>query len=139
MRRKGYVPEGLWTHLAAMGHYRKLKAWEHATKLALESSRAARRFPDYEQQVLADQLRRACYSIPLNVAEGATRKGAKEFRRYLDVAKASLAELETIVDLSHDLGYIDNPTHARLTALAAETGKTLYGLLRKITEAATRS
>ena len=119
-----------------MGHYRKLKAWEHATKLALESSRAARRFPDYEQQILADQLRRACYSIPLNVAEGASRKGSKEFRRYLDVAKASLAELETIVDLAHDLGYMDNPTHTRLTALATETGKTLYGLLRKVSAAA---
>lgn len=122
-----------------MGHYRKLKAWEHAQKLALEGSRAARRFPDYEQQVLADQLRRACYSVPLNVAEGATRKGSKEFRRYLDVAKASLAELETIVDLAHDLGYIDNPTHDRLTALATETGKTLYGLLRKVSDAAGKS
>ena len=122
-----------------MGHYRKLKAWEHAQRLALECSRAARRFPDYEQQILADQLRRACYSVPLNVAEGATRKGSKEFRRYLDVAKASLAELETIVDLAHDLGYIDNPTHGRLTALATETGKTLYGLLRKVADAAGKS
>lgn len=124
------------TPLLGMGHYRRLKAWEHAQKLALESSRAARRFPDYEQQILADQLRRACYSIPLNVAEGASRKGSKEFRRYLDVAKASLAELETIVDLAHDLGYMDNPTHTRLTALATETGKTLYGLLRKVSAAA---
>lgn len=122
-----------------MGHYRKLRAWEHAQRLALEGSRAARRFPDYEQQILADQLRRACYAIPLNVAEGATRKGSKEFRRYLDVARASLAELETIVDLAHDLGYVDNPTHARLTALATETGKTLYGLLRKITASASKS
>jgi four helix bundle protein len=122
-----------------MGHYRKLKAWEHAQRLALEGSRAARRFPDYEQQILADQLRRACYSIPLNVAEGATRKGSREFRRCLDVAKASLAELETIVDLAHDLGYIDSPTHTRLTALADETGKTLYGLLRKIADAANKS
>lgn len=122
-----------------MGHYRKLKAWEHAQNLALESSRAARRFPDYEQAILADQLRRACYSIPLNVAEGASRKGSKEFRRYLDIAKASLAELETIVDLAHDLGYIDNPTHVRLTVLATETGKTLYGLLRKVSAAAERN
>jgi four helix bundle protein len=138
-RRCGYAARPQGHTLGAMGHYRKLKAWEHAQHLALESSRAARRFPDYEQQVLADQLRRACYSIPLNVAEGATRKGSKEFRRYLDVAKASLAELETIVDLAHDLGYIDNPTHAKLTALATETGKTLYGLLRKISDSVSKS
>jgi four helix bundle protein len=121
-----------------MGHYRKLKAWEHAQRLAVEGSRAARRFPDYEQEVLADQFRRACYSIPLNVAEGAMRRGSKEFRRYLDIARASLAEVETILDLAHDLGYMDNPTHARLTALATEAGKTLYGLLRKVAAVSTR-
>lgn len=122
-----------------MGHYRKLKAWEHAQRLAVEGSRAARRFPDYEQEVLADQFRRACYSIPLNVAEGAVRRGSKEFRRYLDIARASLAEVETILDLAHDLGYMDDPAHARLTALATETGKTLYGLLRKIAAVTTRN
>jgi four helix bundle protein len=122
-----------------MGHYRKLKAWEHAQKLAIESSRAARRFPPYEQEVLADQMRRAGYSIPLNVAEGAARRGSKEFRRYLDVARASLAELETIVDLAHDLGYIDNAAHSRLTALSTETGKTLHGLLRKVSDASPKT
>jgi four helix bundle protein len=121
-----------------MAPYRNLKAWEHAQKLAVAASRAARRFPEYEQAILADQLRRAGYSIPLNIAEGSARKGSKEYRRFLDNAKSSLAELETIVDLSHDLGYTDDATHATLTALATETGKTLYGLLRKITDAAER-
>lgn len=118
-----------------MAPYRSLKAWEHGQKLAVEASKAARRFPDYEQLVLADQLRRAGYAVPLNIAEGSARRGSREYRRFLDVAKASLAELETIVDLAHDLGYMDDATHTRLTALAAETGKTLYGLLRKISAA----
>ena len=119
-----------------MGPYRTLKAWQHAQKLAVEASKAARRFPDYEQPVLADQLRRAAYAVPLNIAEGSARRGSREYRRFLDIARASLAEIETILDLSHDLGYIDDSAHARLTGLAAETGKTLYGLLRKISAAA---
>lgn len=82
---------------------------------------------------------RACYSVPLNIAEGSARKGSKEYRRFLDTAKGSLAELETIIDLSHDLGYMDDVTHSRLTDVATETGKTLYGLLRKISDAARRS
>jgi 23S rRNA-intervening sequence protein len=69
------VPDVAFT-LAAMAPYRNLKAWEHAQKLAVASSRAARRFPEYEQAILADQLRRAGYSIPLNIAEGSARKGA---------------------------------------------------------------
>jgi four helix bundle protein len=115
-----------------MAPYRTLKAWEHAQRLAVECSKAARRFPDYEQGVLADQFRRACYSVPLNIAEGSARRGSREYRRFLDTAKGSLAELETIIDLSHDLGYMDDVTHARLVDVATETGKTLYGLLRKI-------
>ena len=122
-----------------MPPYRKLRAWEHAQRLAVECSKAARRFPDYEQGVLADQMRRACYSVPLNIAEGSARKGSKEYGRFLDTAKGSLAELETIIDLSHDLGYMDDVTHSRLTDVATETGKTLYGLLRKISDAARRT
>lgn len=122
-----------------MAPYRTLKAWEHAQRLAVESAKAARRFPEYEQAVLADQLRRACYSVPLNIAEGSARRGSREYRRFLDNAKGSLAELETIIDLAHDLGYMDDATHSCLTGLAVETGKTLYGLLRKVSAASTRA
>ena len=122
-----------------MAPYRTLKAWEHAQRLAVECSKAARRFPDYEQGVLADQFRRACYSVPLNIAEGSARRGSREYRRFLDTAKGSLAELETIIDLSHDLGYMDDVTHTRLVDVATETGKTLYGLLRKMSGAARKS
>jgi len=45
-----------------------LKAWQHAQRLAVECAKAANRFPDVEQTALADQLRRACYSVPLNIA-----------------------------------------------------------------------
>src|SRR3989442_9032130 len=69
-----------------MAHYKTLKAWQHAQRLAIECVRAARAFPDYEQHALADQLRRACYSVPLNIAEGNTRQGSREYRRFLDTA-----------------------------------------------------
>src|SRR2546422_11315085 len=64
-----------------MAHYKTLKAWQHAQRLAIECVKAARAFPDYEQHALADQLRRACYSVPLNIAEGNTRQGSREYRR----------------------------------------------------------
>src|SRR2546426_2793469 len=66
-----------------MAHYKTLKAWQHAQRLAIECVKAARAFPDYEQHALADQLRRACYSVPLNIAEGNTRQGSREYRRVL--------------------------------------------------------
>lgn len=122
-----------------MAHYKTLKAWQHGQRLAIECSRAARNFPDYEQGGLADQLRRACYSVPLNIAEGNTRHGSRECRRYLDTARSSLAEVETIIEMARELEYVTPAEFGRLEALANETGKTLYGLLRKISDAASRS
>jgi four helix bundle protein len=122
-----------------MAHFKTLKAWQHAQRLAIECSRAAIRFPDYEQGALADQLRRACYSVPLSIAEGNTRHGSRECRRYLDTARSSLAEVETIIEMAKELEYISPPAFARLEALSNETGKTLYGLLRKMSDASTRT
>jgi len=122
-----------------MPPYRNLKAWEHATKLAVACVKAARRFPDYEQDGLADQLRRAAYSIPINIAEGSARKGTREYRRFLDIATGSLAEVETILGIATELGYVPPADYARLGGQADETGKTLYGLLRKISSAAKKA
>jgi four helix bundle protein len=124
--------------LSPMAHYKTLKAWQHAQRLAIECVRLSRGFPDYEQATLADQLRRACYSVPLNIAEGNTRQGSREYRRFLDTARGSLAEVETIVEMARELGYISPTDFGRLEALITETGRTLYGLLRKISGAAAR-
>ncbi len=114
--------------------HQKLKAWQHSQRLAVECVKAARAFPDYEQDNLADQLRRACYSVPLNIAEGSTRRGTREYRRFLDTAWSSLAEVQTALEIARDVGYLQLAEFGRLEALAVETSKTLFGLLRKISE-----
>jgi len=121
-----------------MAPFRTLKVWQHAQRLAIECARAAKRFPDTDQKVLALQLLRASSSVPLNIAEGSARKGSKEFRRFLDVARGSLAEVESALELAKELEYIDPAEHARLDAIATETAKTLWGLLRKVGDTATR-
>jgi carbamoyl-phosphate synthase large subunit len=120
----------------SMAHYKTLKAWQHAQRLAIEGVRASRRFPDYEQTGLADQLRRACQSVPLNIAEGNTRYGSRECRRFLDTARGSLAEVETILEMARELEYLSATDFARLEALSNETGRTLWGLLKRISGSA---
>src|SRR5947209_15033477 len=122
-----------------MAPYKTLKAWQHAERLAIECSRVSKKFPDYEQARLADQLRRASYSVVLNIAEGSSRRGSREYRRFLDTANGSLAEVETALGLALELEYLKPADFGRLEALATETGKTLFGLLRKISASATRS
>lgn len=115
-----------------------LKAWQYAQRLAVECTKAAHEFPEFEQLALADQLRRAAYSIPLNIAEGNTRKGTRDYRRFLDIAWGSLAELQTALAIARDVGYLRPAEFGRLEALATETSKTLFGLLKKISRVAGR-
>ncbi len=121
-----------------MPPYRNLKAWEHARRLAIECAKAARRFPDYEQDGLAGQLRRAAYSVPINIAEASAKKGARDYTRFLDGSAGSLAEVETILGIAAELGYVAPADYKRLEDVATETSKTLFGLLRKAGDAATR-
>jgi len=119
-----------------MAHYKTLKAWQHAQRLAIDCVRISKSFPDYEQSGLADQLRRACYSVPLNIAEGNTRYGSRDARRFFDTARGSLAGVETIIGIARELEYVSAADFGRLEALTDETGRTLYGLLRKVSGAA---
>src|SRR6266496_1437967 len=82
-------------HHFTMPPFQSLKVWQHAQRLAVECHRAARRFPQEDRGIIADQLVRAASSVPLNIAEGSARKGSKEFRRFLDVARGSLAEVQS--------------------------------------------
>lgn len=76
--------------------------------------------------------------MPLNIAEGSARKGAKEFRRFLDAARGSLAEVQNALELALELECFTKDEYERLDAIATETAKTLWGLLRKIGDSANR-
>ena len=118
-----------------MGHFKNLKAWQHARTLAVLSHGAIKKLPSFERDALADQWRRATHSVVLSVAEGASRRGPKDFRRYLDTARASLDEIEAILDLVVALEYFRREELAKIEAVRDECAKTVYGLLRKMSAA----
>lgn len=64
--------------------------------------------PQNEQYGLISQLKRAAVSVPANIAEGAARNGSKEFLHFLSIASGSLSELDTLIDLARQLGYVEN-------------------------------
>jgi four helix bundle protein len=106
--------------------------------LSVECTKATCGFPGGERHPLAEQLLRACYSVPLNIAEGSGRKGAREFRRFLDIARGSLLEVQSAIDIARELGYVTAESYARLDSVASETGRTLWGLLRSVSDRARR-
>jgi four helix bundle protein len=68
--------------------------------------RATENFPKSEFFGLVNQLRRCAISIPSNIAEGAARNSTREFVQYLGISCGSLSELETQIELSVRLGYL---------------------------------
>ena len=80
--------------------YEKFEAWKVAHQLALQIYRISDSWPSSERYQLTSQVRRAALSVPTNIAEGAAKRGRKEFRRYLDIANGSLAELSYLLRFS---------------------------------------
>src|SRR5436309_9016259 len=103
-----------------MGDFRRLRAWQEAVALAVRSRDAIAKLPSVERFALADQWRRASYSVVLNIAEGASRRGPREFRRYLDIARGSLHEVAVVLGL------------VPLRRVRDECARTVWGLLRSI-------
>ena len=115
--------------------FRDLKAYQRALRVAALSRPLIKRLPPSEHD-LADQWRRASNSIALNLAEGVTRKGSKEFRRFADIARGSLHELEAVFDLVQHLDLIPPADLKELMEVRDECARMVYGLLRKLSSAA---
>jgi four helix bundle protein len=116
-----------------MKDFRDLKVWLAAHQLTLGIYRKTETFPREERYGLVGQLRRAAVSIPANIAEGCGRRGDREFARFLQIAMGSASELEYLLVLSLDLGWIFETDHQSLTSETIDVKRMLAGLLRKLT------
>ncbi len=93
-----------------MRRHQRMDVWKLGMTLVEEIYQLTRSFPDGEKYGLVSQMRRAAVSIPSNIAEGAARGGDKEFCRFLLIARGSLAELETQVEICRRLGLVNDVT-----------------------------
>ncbi|PKQ45761.1 four helix bundle protein [Confluentibacter flavum] len=86
--------------------HKDLKVWQESMDFVVMIYDITEQFPSKEAFGLTSQLRRASVSIPSNIAEGAGRKGGKEFARFLYISMGSLSEVETQLEISFRVGYI---------------------------------
>ena len=100
------MPTSLNSSLGKGPRHEGLKSWVACHELALLIYRLTSRWPSDERFGLISQARRAGYSAAANIAEGSAKRGAREFRRFLDIALGSISELTYILRLARDLGYI---------------------------------
>lgn len=111
--------------------YEDLDVYQRSMALLRPVHNAALSLPKYEQYDLASQIRRACKSIPANIAEGYGRKrSAKEFQMFLSAALGSTTELEVHLKIARNLEYIAPELADALIAECQIVGKQLYRLMQ---------
>jgi four helix bundle protein len=115
-----------------MGDFRRLRAWQEAKRVAILSRDAIGSLPRAEAYALGAQWQRAAYSVALNIAEGASQSSRKQFRRYLEIAKGSLDELQGVLDLAAALGYISDHKLRQLCLARTHCARLLVALLRRL-------
>ena len=91
-----------------MKTHKDLKIWQLGIELVKDVYKTTSTFPKDELYGLTSQLRRAAVSVPTNIAEGAARRGKKEFIHFLYIGLSSLSELETLLILAQELDYIED-------------------------------
>ena len=111
-----------------MRNFRELTAWQVAFELARQVYRVTDGLPKTEEYGLKAQMRRACISIPSNLAEGAGRSTRKDFSNFVTIARGSLNELQTQVLLSAELGFLSSTDIDELQAVIERLYALLNGL-----------
>ncbi len=115
-----------------MQDFRNLEVWKKSHALTLSVYQSTSQFPREEIYGLTSQIRRACASIPTNIAEGSGRETAADFARFLQIAVGSASETEYLILLAHDLKYITAAQHTELMRTTVHVKRMLITLLKRI-------
>ncbi len=115
-----------------MQNYKELKVWERAHHFTLNVYESTRSFPNEEIYGLTNQLRRAAFSIPANIAEGCGKNTKNDFANFLNIALGSANESEYFIILSRDLKYLNQERFDILYNYINEVKAMLIGLINKV-------
>ena len=110
-------------------NHQKLDIYVVSRRFVSECYSAVKLFPHEEKYALAQQIRRAALSVHLNIAEGCSRKSLSERKRFFEVARGSVIEIDAAVDAATDLGYC---TKENLQSLGAAMVRCFSMLSRMI-------
>ena len=112
--------------------WKRLDVWKLADDLAYRVYVLSRNFPKEEVYGLTSQIRRSALSVPTNLVEGYSRKGDKEFSRFLSIGLGSMAETKYLLHFAHKLGYIQDKEYEKINAEYKILGKKLWRFYEKV-------
>ena len=112
--------------------FRSLKVWEKAHSLTLSIYKSTGEFPKQELYALTNQIQRAAVSMPANIAEGCGKDSDAELKRYFSIAMGSSSELEYLLLLAHELGYLQENSYQSIQNNLVETRKMLNAFIQRL-------
>jgi four helix bundle protein len=115
-----------------MRHYTKIEAWRLADDLTVAVYERTKAFPKEEVYGVTSQLRRASYSVPPNIVEGASRESKKNYLHFLYIARGSLSEAQYFIHLAKRLNYLSSEEADTLWQQTKVTFACLHGLIQAI-------
>ena len=121
--------------MSGFQRFEDVEAWQLARELTQRVYAASRSSEFSRDFALRDQIRRACISVTSNIAEGFERRTRAEFARFLDIAKASNAEVRSQPYVALDEAYLVQDDLDALYELSTHVGAKLGGLLRYLRSA----
>ena len=110
-------------------NHQKLEVYSYSKSFVLESYKLTKILPDYEKFGMISQIRRAALSVHLNIAEGSSRKSETERKRYYEISRGSIIEIDAAIDIAHELGYLKNFDLNRMGETMISCFKLLSGLI----------
>jgi four helix bundle protein len=115
-----------------MAGYRDLVVWKKAMDFVTDVYRFTAKYPAHEQFGIVQQMRRAAVSIPSNIAEGSGRTSRAEYIRFMHIARGSLYELRTQIDISFNLNYLDEARNAAVIGDLLDVERMLKKLISRL-------
>jgi four helix bundle protein len=116
----------------AIGSFRELRVRRQAMAHMTQCESLTATLPAYERYRLASQVRWATASVPTYIAEGSGRSTRRDYPRFLQQARGSLRELDTLLLLSDQTGTSDRNAEQPALALSESVGRLLLGLIRSL-------
>lgn len=111
-------------------NFKDLKIWQKGMDLAKVVYQITESFPAKEIYGIVSQMRRSVVSVPSNIAEGFMRRHNKEYKQFLYIALGSLAELETQIMLSEQLGFLKGELSKDIQVNISEINRMITGLIK---------
>lgn len=110
-------------------NHSKLEVYKSSREFVLECYKLTKILPDEEKYAMASQIRRAALSVHLNIAEGSSRKSEVERKRYYEISRGSVIEIDAALDVANDLTYLKNFNSEKLGETMIKVFKLLSGMI----------